>query len=318
MDNRVLGRSGISVSEISFGTVSLGRPYGIGIRGEQDMLSESAAIHLLQCALDEGINFYDTARFYGRSEALLGKAFKDKRDQVVICSKSAHYHGRGEPLPSGQDIRKITEQSLQESLSDLQTSYIDVYMLHNGDMETLCHPEVKDLFIKYKKSGVIRATGASVYTVEEATQAIEDEIWDVIQIPYNLMDQRMSKIIPLAQERGVGLVARSVLFKGILTDRGRELHPKLKKVERHRKAYDGLLDAISPTLSDLATKFVLSHRDVSSVLVGIDKMAYLQGALAMANGKYLDKKTLPKAKKLVFPDPEFLDLLKWDAMGWLN
>jgi len=318
MNNRGLGRSGIDVSEISFGTVSLGKPYGIGIDSQEVMLSESLAVQLLQKAFDQGVNFYDTARSYGQSEALLGKAFKNNREQVIICSKSAHYHGKDEPLPSGKEIRKITDKSFQESLSALQTSYIDVYMLHNGDMETLCHPEVKEIFSDYKKNGVIRASGASVYSVEEATKAIEDGIWDVIQIPYNLMDQRMSKIIPLAQQRGVGVVVRSVLFKGILTNRGRDLHPELKRVERHRKAYDELLIAKFSMLSDLAIKFVLSHRDVSSVLVGIDKMKYLQDALKVADGNYLDEKTLSRAKKLAFPDPAFLDLPKWDAMSWLK
>ena len=66
---------------------------------------------------------------------------------------------------------------------------------------------------------MIRAAGVSVYTVEEATAAIESGIWDVVQMAYNLMDQRMGTLFPLAREHGVGVVIRSVLLKGILTDR---------------------------------------------------------------------------------------------------
>jgi aryl-alcohol dehydrogenase-like predicted oxidoreductase len=153
MKKKTLGRDGIDVSELSFGTVSIGRPYGIGISGKQDMPPESEAIDLLRTAFDHGVNFYDTAHFYGQSETLLGKAFKGKRDQVVICSKSDHYHRKEEALPSGQEIRKITEQSLQKSLPELQTDYLDVYMLHNGDVQTQRHEDVIDLFTQYKKKG---------------------------------------------------------------------------------------------------------------------------------------------------------------------
>jgi len=70
-------------------------------------------------------------------------------------------------------------------------------------------------------------------------------------------------------------------------------------------------------LSDLATKFVLSHKEVSSVLVRIDKPEYLQSALVVADGNYLDKKTLSRTKELAYPEPDFLDLPMWDRKGWL-
>jgi aryl-alcohol dehydrogenase-like predicted oxidoreductase len=114
---------------------------------------------------------------------------------------------------------------------------------------------------------VIRAAGVSLYTVEEATAAIESGIWDVIQFAYNLMDQRLGRVFSLARKKGVGIVVRSVLLKGILTDRGRELHPKLETVQKYRDVYSELFNETSSTLSELATKFVLSQPDVSSVLV---------------------------------------------------
>ncbi len=76
MQMRDLGNTGIEVSEIAFGSVSLGIPYGIGVKDETDMPSENQAVGLLHNALDHGINFFDTARHYGRSESIFGKAFK--------------------------------------------------------------------------------------------------------------------------------------------------------------------------------------------------------------------------------------------------
>ena len=79
-----------------------------------------------------------------------------------------------------------------------------------------------------------------------------------------------------------------------------------------------LLDENITTLSMLATKFALSFSNISSVLVGIDRLKYLQQAVEAANGDYLDSRKKALAKKLAFPQPEFLDLHKWDKKGWLK
>ena len=318
MKKRLLGRTGIEVSEISFGGVEIGIPYGIGVNTQADMPSEDEAVRLLLEALDNGINFFDTAKFYGRSESIMGRAFKGRRDDAIICTKCAQLHKDNEQLPAAKELRKIIDDSIRQSLSALQTEYVDVYMVHNAGLEMLNSPEIAEVFSEYKRKGLAKAIGVSIYTDEEITKAIDSGIWDVIQVSFNLMDQRAGKLFSLARQRGVGIVVRSVLFKGILTDRGRSLHPELKAVKQHRNMYNELLSEDAPTLSDLATKFVLSHKDISSVLVGIDRMEYLQKALAVANGNYLDEKTLARAKELDYPEPSFLDLPKWDRMGWLT
>ena len=318
MNKRILGRTNIKVSEISFGTVSLGIPYGIGVSGNDGMPSETEAIELLRSALDKGINFFDTARGYGCSEELIGKAFRDRREDVIISTKCAHLYDKNEQLLPDGELKEIIDNSMKESLSALQTDYVDVYMIHNGDLKTLSNKIVVEVFSEYKRKGLAKAIGVSTYTVDQARKAIESGVWDVVQVAYNLMDQRQGEFFTLAREHGVGVVVRSVLFKGILTDRGRNLHPELKSVQQHRQAYNELLSDKVPTLSDLATKFVLSQKEVSSVLVGIDKDEYLDKALAVADGSYLDEKTLTKAKELAYPEPEFLDLHKWDVNGWLT
>ena len=135
---------------------------------------------------------------------------------------------------------------------------------------------------------------------------------------YNLMDQSHGELFSLAEQNDVGIVVRSALFKGILTDRGCNLHPELKAVEKHREVYDELLSKGVSSLPDLAIKFVLSRKEVSSVLVGIDRPEYLQSALAATGSNYLDEKTLNRAKKLAYPDPAFLDLRIWGRKGWLT
>ncbi len=271
----------------------------------------------MHLALELGITFFDTARAYGRSEEIMGRAFKDRREQVILCSKCS--------LPGSTDSGCVKagasaaiRRSLQESLAALRTDYIDVLMLHNADLVTLSLESVSETFAELRDKGVIRATGVSTYSVAETDLAIDKGVWDVIQISFNLMDQRQAALFDKAQKAGVGLMVRSVLLKGVLSDRGRDLHPELERIARHRERYNDFLDETSPTLSVLATKFALSFNQVSSVLVGIDRPEYLYQAATTADGSYLDEAALARLQALSFPDPEFIDLRVWDRMGWLR
>jgi aryl-alcohol dehydrogenase-like predicted oxidoreductase len=317
MNYRVLGRTGIKVSEIAFGCVEIGIPYGIGVRDVADMPAEAECMKMLHAARDAGINFYDTARLYGKSENILGRAFRDQREKVVISTKCKHLPDSADALNESGLIRDIIRTSLDESLSALQTDYIDLFMLHNAEIEVLENETVCDTFVQLKKSGAVRAIGVSTYRVEETEKAIESGVWDSIQLPFNLMDQRQHVLFKKGEAVGVGIVIRSVLLKGILSDRGRNLHPALRDVESHRKLYDELMDDHIPTLPMLATKFALSFSSISSVLVGIDREEYLRDALKAADGRYLEVHRLRRAQELAYPEPEFLNLPEWDRKGWL-
>jgi aryl-alcohol dehydrogenase-like predicted oxidoreductase len=318
MIKRTLGKTGLSVSEVAFGCVEIGMPYGIGVESVHDMPTEAEAIHLLQTALTQGINFYDTARAYGTSENIIGKAFKDNRSEVVIATKCSHFQNSNGDIPPYQELKQIIETSLQESLAALQTDYIDIYMLHNADERILQNHDLPQIFAGFKQDGRIKATGVSTYTNEQTDMAIDTGAWDVIQVPFNMMDQRQAKLFDKAQGKGVALIIRSVLLKGLLSNRGKDLHPALAKVERHIQKYETLTHMAGVNLSTLATQFALSFPQVSSILVGIDKLTYLEQALAAVNGQYLSNELLQEAEALSYPDPAFLDLPKWDREGWLK
>lgn len=317
MKNRPLGNTGIQVSEIAFGGVEIGMPYGIGVRGEEDMLSEREAVYLLHQARENGINFFDTARLYGQSESIMGKAFGSSRPEIVLATKCDHFRKDGRLL-ADRELRPFILNSLQQSLKALRTDYLDVFMLHQADAEILQNPVIAEAFSELKQKQIIRATGASTYLASETGLAIDSGNWDVIQLPFNLMDQRQGVFFETASQNGVGLVIRSVLMKGLLSDRGKNLHPALADVEAHIRNYEALTGDQFPDLPTLATRFALSFAEVSSVLVGIDKMEYLQKALATASGDYMQEAMLQRARNLVYPDPSFLDLPHWDKMGWLK
>ena len=318
MNKRLLGKTGIKVSEVAFGGVEIGIPYGIGVKTATDMLSETDAIKLLHNAIDSGINFFDTARMYGDSESIMGEAFRGFRNKVIIATKCRHLRNEDGSLPKNSKLTDLIKASLNESLKALQTDYVDIFMLHQADLQILRNEAISTIFLDLKKEGKFRATGVSTYTTEETKKAIETGAWDIIQLPFNLMDQRQETLFSLAEKERVGIVIRSVLMKGLLSDRGKGLHPALEEVERHIKCFDELLVDVSYNLATLATKFALSFPEVSSVLVGIDRPEYLHKSLQAANGIYLDNNKLARAKELSYPDPVFLNLPHWDKMNWLR
>jgi aryl-alcohol dehydrogenase-like predicted oxidoreductase len=191
-------------------------------------------------------------------------------------------------------------------------------MLHQGDMEILGRDAIAVEMQRLKEKGIVRSIGVSVYSAEESEKAIRSGAWNTVQLPFNLMDQRQQALFGLAGEKGVGIVVRSVLLKGLLSNRGRGLHPMLAPVEEHIRQYQVLLNGSFTSLPELAVKFALSFPQVSSVLVGIDKPGYLKQSLAAANGHYLSEDQLLQAQALQYPDPAFLNLPYWDKMGWLR
>lgn len=318
MKKRTLGNTGIKVSEIAFGGVEIGMPYGIGISGEADMLSEEEAVRLLHTAIDKDFNFFDTARMYGVSEERMGKAFKNRRHEVVIATKCHHFRDKTGVLPTDAGIRDLVRTSITKSLEALQTDYIDLYMLHQADMEILNRDVIAEEMTRLRDAGTVRAIGVSTYTTEESETAIASNIWNVVQLPFNLMDQRQSSLFDLAEARGVGIVVRSVLLKGLLSTRAKDLHPALFEVEKHINSFSKLMPDPATSLPDLAIRFALSFPEVSSVLIGIDKTDYLDAALKAANGQYLNPSMLEQARSMAYPDPDFINLPHWDKMGWLT
>lgn len=318
MKKRKLGNTGIEVSEIAFGGVEIGLPYGIGVNSAKDMLSEDKAIELLHLALNSGINFFDTARMYGNSEHIIGKAFKNKRSEVILATKCVHLLDEEGNLPPKNKIKETVEKSIYKSLKELRTDYVDIFMLHQATAKILENEEILTIFSNLKDKGLFKATGISTYTTDVTEKAIDSGFWNMIQLPFNLMDQRQGQFFKKAEKNGVGIVARSVLLKGLLSDRGKNLHPALKDVENHIKKYNELLEGTNYKLPALAIKFVLSFQEVSSVLVGIDKQEYLEEALKTVDGVYLSKEKLEKAKQLAYPEPEFINLPYWDKMKWLT
>ncbi|NGM63572.1 aldo/keto reductase [Sphingobacterium sp. SGG-5] len=289
-------------------------PYGLGAHAMPD---EASAIRLLQKAVELGINFFDTAIHYGESERLMGKAFQGMRKQVVLATKCVHFKDKNGTVPAYVQLKDIVRSSLEVSLKNLKTDYVDLFMVHYADMDILQNEDVTRVFLDMQQEGQVRNIGVSVYKAEETAKAIESGVWDAIQLPFNLMDQSHGNHFQEAAERGVGIIVRSVLMRGMLTERKFKMHEALKDVEQHVEAYRTIAKTYFNNFPEYATKFVLKHPQVSSVLVGIDKEEYLYASLHNIEGGELSDTLFAQSKRMQYPDPSFLNLAEWDRKGWL-
>jgi aryl-alcohol dehydrogenase-like predicted oxidoreductase len=213
MNYRQLGRTGLSLSEISLGTVELGLDYGVPVDGEHRRPPEEKAARLLNRALDLGVNFIDTARAYGSSEEVIGRALKDRRKEYILATKLAPIREEGQ---SDQELRDQVKASIAESLRLLQTDVIDLLQLHHTPVDVVKSGRVLAAAREAQRSGSVRFIGASTYG-EDAPLAVlaAGGGYDTLQVAYNLVDRTLEeKVLPLAQQQGVGIIVRSVLLRG--------------------------------------------------------------------------------------------------------
>jgi aryl-alcohol dehydrogenase-like predicted oxidoreductase len=288
MNYRQLGRTGLSVSEIGLGTVELGLDYGVPVAGEHLRPTEEQAARLLNRALDLGVTFIDTARAYGASEEVIGRALKGRRGEYILASKLAPIREEGQP---DRELRDQVKASIAESLRMLQTDVIDLLQLHHAPVDVVKSGRVLAAAREAQRSGAVRFIGASTYG-EDAPLAVlaAGGGYDTLQVAYNLADRTLeAKVLPLAQQ-GVGIIVRSVLLRGVLTHRYTYLPHQLADLKSAIARLSSLVGAEAGSLPEMAYRFVLANPAVSTALVGTARIEELEAALA-----YADKGRLPPA-----------------------
>lgn len=314
MRYRSLGRTGLSVSEVSLGTVELGMEYGLKEDGASSVPAETDARNLLNRAIDSGVNFIDTAALYGNSEEIIGRALKGRRSEYVLATKCVHR------LDEGLDYagsRQSIAESIDQSLSRLQTDYIDLLQVHGRDLldvelRMIRDGAVMDEMEKARKAGKIRYTGYSSYSEEAALAAIEDDRWDTLQFACNILDRRyLKRVIPEACKRGVGIIVRSALLKGALTDKSRFMPDRLKPLVDHIDRLVEVQSATRYSLPQLALRFVLSIAEISTVIVGADRLEYLEEAIAASDDESLSEEVLVRLENMALDDPYLLNPGNW-------
>ncbi|SER89704.1 Predicted oxidoreductase [Gracilibacillus ureilyticus] len=213
MKNHVqLGKSGLYVNPVGLGANA------VGGHNLYPNLDEEQGMNVVRQALENGINFIDTAYIYGpeRSEELVGKVVKESgsRDNVIIATKAAHKIANNETIidNSPQFLKKSVEQALQR----LQTDYIDLFYIHFPDEDTP-KDEAVGALKELKDQGKIRSIGVSNFSLDQLKEANKDGYVDVIQSEYNLFKRQAEKdLLPYTADNNISFVPYFPLASGLL------------------------------------------------------------------------------------------------------
>ena len=291
MEYRVLGRTGVQVSSLCFGTMSFG--------GDADEETSAAMFH--RCR-EVGINFFDTANVYsnGRSEEILGRLMADYRDEVVLTSKVF--------FPIGDDVnarglsRRHIMLSVEASLKRLGTDRLDLYFLHGFDPRTPIETALRALDDLVHQGKILHPAVSNwaawqIATALGISEARNLARFECVQPMYNLVKRQAEvEILPLAQAEQMGVISYSPLGAGLLTGKyGRETRPDKGRLvdnpmyetrygvsDYYRIADSFVAHArergVDP--ASLAVAWVMSHPAITAPIIGARNLEQLNGSLA--------------------------------------
>ena len=265
MRTKQLGKDGPAVPIICLGAWPLG--------GGMGTLPDKQVFDTVHAALDNGVNFIDTAEGYRTSESVLGKALKGKRDSVILATKL-----------SGDHSLQHMNQAIDNSLRALQTDYVDLYQLHGPRPETSIEQTMGGL-LRLQEQGKIRYIGVSNFSAEQHAEALKYGHIDSSQPMYSLFVRTAEEsVLPFCEANGIGVIVHSPLAKGLLTGKYADGYHFPEdderswmaafQGERFAKALhvaDELKDWAASndhSLVDLAIAWTLSNTAVTSCIVG--------------------------------------------------
>ncbi|MEV0473034.1 aldo/keto reductase [Streptomyces prunicolor] len=308
MRYRQLGRSGSSVSEIGHGAWGIGQNAWKGA-------TEAESVRALHRAIDLGVNLIDTARGYGRSEHVIGRALRERAggDGVFVATKA------GPKIPAGPDSRGIDpmdaypgshlRESVETSLAALGLERVDLLQLHVWHDEWTGRGGWLETVDALKREGKIGLFGISVndHQPDNALALVRTGVLDTVQVIYNIFEQAPSDaLLPACQEYGVGVIARVALDEGGLTGRIRPgvtfpeddwrnwyfRDDRPARVARHVGAIVDDLGIAPDEIAETALRFALAGTAVSSVIVGMRDIRNVERSAAVGDQPPLTAKQL--------------------------
>ncbi|MYW05643.1 aldo/keto reductase [Streptomyces sp. SID3343] len=327
MRYRSLGGTGIEVSAYALGTMMFG---AVGNPDHDD------CVRIVRAALDQGINFVDTADMYsgGESEEIVGKALAGRRDDVVLATK-VHFP-MGEGRNRGGNSRRWILKAVDESLARLGTDWIDLYQVHRPDHTTDVE-ETLSVLGDLVRQGKIRAFGCSGFPADQIVEAqhVSERRglhrFRTEQPPYSILARGIeTSVLPVCRRYGMGVLTWSPLASGFLTGKyrkGRPIDLTTGRAARTPGRFDprlpvnaAKLDVVEQlveiaadlgcSLPELAVAFTAAHPDVTSVIIGPRTMDQLT-ALHKGAELTLDDATLDRIDEIV---PPGTDLYRADGV----
>ncbi|MBN1414436.1 MAG: aldo/keto reductase [Bacteroidales bacterium] len=314
MQYRILGKTGFKISEISLGTWQVGGKWG-------EPFSHQNADEILNAAVDQGINFIDTADVYGdgESEKAVGRLVRSRKERVYVTTKCGR---RLQPHNNEAYTPDVLRKFVEESLINIGIDTIDLIQLHCPPPEVYYRPEIFDEFNKLIAEGKIRKLGVSVEKVEEALKAIEYPNVDTVQIIFNLFRQRPKELFfEQAARKNIGIIVRVPLASGLLSGKydaqttfstgdhryfnrngaafdkgetfaGIDYQTGLEAVEKLKKE----IPEIDPVM--LALRWILMFKEVSCIIPGASRVGQVMINVRAGDMPPLEKDVMDKIENI--------------------
>lgn len=290
MEYRTIGRTGVQVSWLCFGTMSFG-----------EIADEATSAAMFRRCREVGINFFDTANAYaaGRSEEILGKLIKSCRDEIVLTSKVG--------VPTSADVnarglsRRHITRAIEDSLRRLQTDRLDFYFIHTYDSLTPIEETVRAMDDLVRAGEILypAVSNWAAWQIAKALGISALEGWarfECIQPMYNLVKRQAEvEILPLAQEEQIGVISYSPLGGGLLTgkyasagkpERGRLVENAMYQRRYGEGVYYEVAEAFSAyarehqvSPASLAVAWVMSHPAITAPIIGARNLEQLEQSL---------------------------------------
>jgi aryl-alcohol dehydrogenase-like predicted oxidoreductase len=316
MEYTNLGSTGLKVSRICLGCMTYGAS-----SWRQWVLNEAEGRPFIKQALEQGINFFDTADMYslGKSEEVLGRALKDfgpSRDKLVIATKVFFPLG-DDPNQQGLS-RKHIMHAIDDSLRRLGTDYVDLYQIHRFDYDTPIEETLTALH-DVVKAGKARYIGASSMFAWQFAQMLytSDSLgltrFVTMQNHYNLVYREEEReMVPLCESEGIGLLPWSPLARGVLAGNRKTQTLRSKEDDYSKKLYtqesdDRVVDCVAQVAKDrgvppaqVALAWLLQKSQVTAPIVGASKPHHLQDAVA-AVGLKLTQQEISQVESVYVP-----------------
>lgn len=298
MNFRRLGKTNYSISEIALGTWQVGGKWGAPF-------NDKMADEILNTAIDNGVNFIDTADVYenGLSETAVGRVVRSRSERIYVATKCGRHIN---PHINEGYQPKVLQKFVEDSLRRTGLDTLDLIQLHCPPTEVYYRPEIFELFDRLKEKGKIQNLGVSVEKIEEGLKAIQYPNVTTVQIIFNLFRQRPAELFfKEAQKKDIGIIARVPLASGLLTgkfDANTSFEPQdHRNFNRNGEAFNkgetfsgvdyelGLkavaaLKAVFPettNLAPIALQWILNHPEISCIIPGASKVSHVQSNLSL-------------------------------------
>ncbi|WP_085523461.1 aldo/keto reductase [Tuberibacillus sp. Marseille-P3662] len=287
MKTHQLGQSELFVSEIGLGSMSLPENHQDGV-------------YMIQKAIDEGVNFVDTADLYrfGNVETTVGEALKGRREDVILATKGGNHWEAGKENWHWDPSKAYIKEACKQSLKRLGTDYIDLYQLHGGTIDDPIDETIA-AFEELKQEGYIRCYGISSIRPNVIREYVHRSNIVSVMMQYSILDRRPEEtVLPLLAENNISVITRGPVGKGILSDNGENKIPENGYLDYSAEELQEIVKQLQQQtsgnrpLSQTAIRYALHHPAVAAAIPGASKPSQLENNIQTSVSPELSAKEL--------------------------